>query len=147
MTPAERLSGAFTGLTREEIAALGQSIGATPRITFYASQGQPIPAEFYLKFCGKLGIDPVSGKPRAAMEVGSFHWKLLGAAVKLCRHFRHDIGRRKAAEQIGISPTSLLKLERGQPIATDLMLKACAWLTIHPFCYVDQRVTVTEAAE
>ena len=132
--PFDRLSTAFQGMERQAIADLGKAIGATPRIAFYAAQARPISADHYLKFCAKLGLDPVTGKPRKPCEVGDLQWPLIGAGLKMRRQLEHK-GQRPAAEAYKLSYSTLRRAESGEPVTVTSLLKICAGLGVHPFGY------------
>lgn len=41
-------------------------------------------------------------------------------------------GLRKAQSECGVSPATLLRIERGKDLTIDTFVKTCEWLDIHP---------------
>ncbi len=56
-------------------------------------------------------------------------WPLLGRFSRNRRSYR-NLGLRKAAKQIGVSPATLSRMERGGAMNADDFVRLCRWLEI-----------------
>ena len=54
-------------------------------------------------------------------------WGLVARMLKSKRKFRRQ-GVREAAKEIGVSPATVSRTERGLPSSADNLVRICAWL-------------------
>jgi DNA-binding XRE family transcriptional regulator len=96
---------------------------------------RPINAGAYLALCGALGLDPVDGSPRPIKRVSSrLAWPMVGAGLKIMRRLRHQ-DQRSAAKAIGISATTLCRVESGDAASVETLLAVCKFIGTHPDNY------------
>lgn len=106
-----------------------------------------INAADFLKLCARLGIDPVTGQRRAPVaNPGTLCLPLLGAACAMTRHLKDHMSLRDAAEEIGVSASTLSRLEQSLPISIEPVLAVCAFIGVHPFEYMAKEKQQRRAA-
>jgi transcriptional regulator with XRE-family HTH domain len=116
-------------------AALAAEAGITGRQVALARAGKPINAGAYLALCGAVGINPVDGSERPVKFVSpNVEWWLLGTALRVTRGLRR-LNQRSAAKLIGVSPSTVCRVEAGNPVSTTNMTKVCAFIGVHPDGY------------
>jgi DNA-binding XRE family transcriptional regulator len=128
------------------IAALADQAGVTPRQVSLACAGKAINAGAYLALCGAIGIDPVDGSPRPVKTISAnVEWWLLGTALRIARELRR-LNQRRAAKAIGVSPSTVCRVETGRPVSITNVVKVCAFVGVHPDGYTApvSRETPTE---
>jgi DNA-binding XRE family transcriptional regulator len=115
--------------------AIAHQAGVTPRQASMARAGKPINAGAYLALCAAVGVDPVSGSARPEKPLSpNVVWWLLSAALYITRNLRR-LDQRAAADAIGISPATVCRIERGQPVSVGVLIKVCAFIGVHPDGY------------
>jgi DNA-binding XRE family transcriptional regulator len=136
--------------TSAELVGLAVQAGVTPRQVSFARAGKPINAGAYLALCGALGVDPVDGSPRSVKIISSnIDYCLLAAALYVTRGLRR-LNQRTAAKAIGVSPSTVCRVEAGKPVSITNMIKVCAFIGVHPHgytappCDIVSRETSTE---
>lgn len=128
------------------LAALAAEARVTPRQTSLARADKPINAGAYLALCGTLGVDPVNGCTRPVKDVSpTIEWGLLGTALRIVRELRR-LNQRSAAKAIGVSPSTVCRVETGRPVSVANVVKVCAFVGVHPDGYTApvSRETPTE---
>lgn len=120
----------------DELAALG----FPRRILRRAAVGQPINASVHLRLCAELGLDPATGAITAPRTIGSLHKPSLSMALR-AKRITDDLSVRQAAKSARMSHSALNRIEAGQDVSIDAILKACAWLERHPFEFVSTDVS------
>lgn len=143
-TPANAMRSAAASLIT--VAALADQAGVTPRQVSLARAGKPINAGAYLALCGAIGIDPMDGSPRPVKIVSAnVEWRLLGTALHITRNLRR-LNQRSAAKAIGVSPSTVCRVETGRPVSVANVVKVCAFVGVHPDGYTApvSRETPTE---
>ncbi|MGO9399737.1 MAG: helix-turn-helix domain-containing protein [Xanthobacteraceae bacterium] len=106
-----------------------------PRQVALARAGKPINAGAYLALCGAAGIDPVDGASRPIKTVSAnVVWWLLSAALYITRGLRR-LDQRAAAKAIGVSPSTVCRVECGKPVSIGNLVKVCAFIGVHPDGY------------
>jgi DNA-binding XRE family transcriptional regulator len=128
------------------LATLAAKAHVTPRQTALARAAKPINAGAYLALCGVLGVDPVNGCVRPIKDVSPrIEWGLLGAALRIARELRR-LNQRSAAKAIGVSPSTVCRVETGRPVSIANVVKVCAFIGVHPDGYTASvsRETSTE---
>ncbi len=100
-----------------------------------ARAGKPTNAGAYLALCGVIRVDPVSGSPRPVKAISPHvAWWLLATALYVTRGFAR-LNQRKAAKAIGVSPSTVCRVERCKPVNVPNMLKVCGFVGVHPDGY------------
>ena len=137
MTPAAVLAKALKSCNRAEIARLTGISMRKVRHAENGAKGHATDADDYLRLCQVLGIDPMTGKavpPRT--PPGTLDRILFAAGVRAIRRYRNKHSIREAAAKMGISITTLSRIENGHVRGIDGMLAACRYIGIHPLHYV-----------
>lgn len=133
-----KLRQAILDLSPEARASLGKS--AT---RFLA--GSPVNATDFLRLCALHGINPRTGEVTAsngAVFDADFSFDLLGAGLAIKRHSVErgkasiGISQRVLARRIGLSLATVVRIEQGKPVSIESVLKACAFIGVHPFHYM-----------
>jgi hypothetical protein len=117
------------------LAAIAVRAAITPRQVALARAGKPINAGAYLALCGAAGVDPVAGAQRPVKVVSAnVVWWLLSAALYITRRLRR-LDHRSAAKAIGVSPSTVCRVEAGNPVSIANMIKVCRFVGVHPDGY------------
>jgi transcriptional regulator with XRE-family HTH domain len=118
-----------------ELDAVARRAGVQSRLASMARASKPINAGAYLALCAVTGLDPVDGKSRPVKELSpNVVWWFLSSALCITRSLK-KLDQRGAAKVIGISPATVCRVERGQPVSIGVMLKVCAFIGVHPDGY------------
>lgn len=124
-----------SALSSSALMSLARQAGVTPRQASFARTGKAINAGAYLALCAAAGVDPVDGASRPVKDVSAnVVWWLLSGALYITRNLR-KLDQRSAATAIGISPSTVCRVERGKPVSIGNMLKVCAFIGVHPDGY------------
>jgi transcriptional regulator with XRE-family HTH domain len=116
-------------------SALAAEAGITGRQVALARAGKPINAGAYLALCGVVGVNPVDGSPRPIKTVSpNVVWWLLSGALYITRGLRR-LDQRSAAKLIGVSPSTICRVEAGNPVSIANMIKVCTFIGVHPDGY------------
>jgi transcriptional regulator with XRE-family HTH domain len=117
------------------LASLAAEANVTPRQVSLARSGKPINAGAYLALCGAAGIDPVDGSARPVKSVAAnVEWWVLAMALFVTRGLR-KLDQRSAAKAIGVSASTVCRVETGNPVSIANMIKVCTFLGVHPDGY------------
>ena len=121
---------------RAGLAALAVRADVPRRAISRILAGQPVNAGTYLRVCGALGIDPVTGE--SCPPVGGFdiQWWLFACGVKMTRML-HQFSTRRAARLIKVSGATISRAEAGRPISAESYLALCAFIGTHPHHYAN----------
>lgn len=135
-----RLSKALNAATHngdvQELLALAERAGVNGRLVRRAVRGIDINAGAYLKLCGAIGIDPVTGKNTKPQQIGDLSWSAVGCGLRMSRMFRRH-GMLDVEREIGdISKTTISRVEHGEPASIDHLLAICRYIGPHPHHYV-----------
>lgn len=115
--------------------AIARQAGVSPKLVSLARAGKPINAGAYLAVCAAIGINPVDGKPRPVKQLKpNLVWWQLSAALYITRSLK-KLDQRAAAKVIGISPATVCRVERGQPVSIGVLIKVCGFVGVHPDGY------------
>jgi hypothetical protein len=118
-----------------DLDAVARRAGVESRIASMARAGKPINAGAHLALCAATGIDPIDGRARPTKELSSnVVWWLLSGALYITRSLK-KLDQRAAAKLIGVSPATVCRVERGQPVSIGVLLKVCAFIEVHPDGY------------
>jgi hypothetical protein len=84
---------------------------------------------------GEIARDPIDGEMRPVEVVSpNVLWWLLSGAVDIARSLK-KLDQRAAAKLIGVSPVSVCRTERGQPVSIEGLLKVYVFIGIRPDAY------------
>jgi transcriptional regulator with XRE-family HTH domain len=132
------------------LVKLAVQAGVTPRQVSMARAGKPINAGAHLALCGAADVDPIDGSPRCVKTISlNVEWWLLATALCVTRGLRR-LDQRNAAKVIGVSPSTVCRVEAGKPVSIANMVKVCAFVGVHPdgytapSCGIVSRETPTE---
>jgi DNA-binding XRE family transcriptional regulator len=129
-TALQSLGSSWTALD-----SLAREARVTPRQVSLARSGKPINAGAHLALCAAVGIDPLDGGSRPVKALSpNVVWWVLSGALYITRHLK-KLDQRGAAKVIGVSPATVCRVERGQPVSVGVMLKVCAFIGVHPDGY------------
>jgi transcriptional regulator with XRE-family HTH domain len=118
-----------------DLDAVARRAGVPSKLASMARAGKPINAGAHLALCAATGIDPVDGKSRPAKQLApNVVWWLLSGALYITRSLK-KLDQRAAAKVIEISPATVCRVERGQPVSIGVLLKVCAFIGVHPDGY------------
>jgi transcriptional regulator with XRE-family HTH domain len=124
-----------SAVSPESFAAIAAQAAVTRRQVALARAGKPINAGAFLALCGAVGVDPVDGSPRPVKAISSnVAWWLLSAALYITRGLRR-LDQRRAAKVIGVSPSTVCRVETGKPVSIAALVKVCAFVGVHPDGY------------
>jgi DNA-binding Xre family transcriptional regulator len=102
------------------------------RLVFRARAGRPINAGAFLAICAAIGIDPVDGSSRAPRAVPArVAWRMVGVGLSIARRLRRQ-DLRSAAKVIGISASTLCRIEAGDAVSVESLLALCRYIGVHP---------------
>lgn len=113
---------------------LAQTADVDRRLISRVLAGQPINASAYLKLCGALGLDPVTGKPVPATAIGNIEWWFFAGDLREKR-IAKKLTCRAAAEEAGIAPTTFFRAEAGISVSAESYLALCRFIGLHPHHY------------
>jgi DNA-binding XRE family transcriptional regulator len=121
--------------TAVAFSTIAQRARVTPRQVALARSGKPINAGAFLALCGTVGLDPVDGAARPIKSVSpNIVWWLMSAALYITRGLRR-LDQRSAAKAIGVSASTVCRVEAGKPISVGAMIKVCTFIGVHPDGY------------
>jgi transcriptional regulator with XRE-family HTH domain len=124
--------------------AIARQAGVSPKLVSLARAGKPINAGAYLAVCGAIGINPVDGMPAPVKQLKpSLVWWQLSAALYITRALK-KLDQRAAAKVIGVSPATVCRVERGQPVSIGVLIKTCSFIEVHPDGYTAPLVCPVE---
>lgn len=142
-TLCAKLRTAIKGLTPEEREALGD----VPKCLLGgASYSYRVDAAAFIKLCAQVGICPLRGERLMPLpDPGALCLHSIGAGCAVKRHI-HKLECEALANDIGISRTTLWRLEKGLPTSIEPILAVCEFIGVHPFGYLrHERKVVTQA--
>jgi transcriptional regulator with XRE-family HTH domain len=117
--------------TSAALAVFADRAGVGRRQACLARAGKPICAGAYLALCGALGISPMDGTRRAPKIVSpNVEWWLVGTALYITRGLRR-LNQRQAAKAIGVSPSTVCRLEACKPVSIANLVKVCRFIGVH----------------
>lgn len=129
MTPAAILKRALSPLDSAGIGSLSQTLDIPREQIARASNGahgQPTRAEYHLKLCAWLGVDPVTGEATQTERIVAFDRVQFALAVKMSR-FSHGHSVREAAAVMKMSATVLTRIQHGEDYSFENVIAACRY--------------------
>lgn len=129
-----RLRTALAGLDARALVTLADVAGVEAKIARRAFHGHPIGVTSYLRLCSAAELDPVTGDHRTTKPLSptsTFLWWFLGAGLYLTRHLK-GMGIREAGRETGISYAAISRMERGQPLGIENVLRIARFIGVHP---------------
>jgi DNA-binding Xre family transcriptional regulator len=117
------------------------------RSVLRARAGKAINAGAFVALCAAVCIDPVDGARRPPKRMPAcIAWPMVGAGLRIARRLRHQ-KLRSAAKLMGISATTLCRLEAGDAVSVESFLAACRFLGVHPEHYACENVSRETSGE
>jgi len=124
--------------------SVAQRAGVQSRLASMARAGKPVNAGAHLALCAATGINPVDGTSRPIKQLSpNVVWWLLAGALYITRSLR-KLDQRAAGKVIGVSPATVCRVERGQPVSIGVLIKICAFIGVHPDGYTAPLVCPSE---
>jgi hypothetical protein len=117
--------------TRARIAALS---GVSPRQAANAIMGRPVATVAHLRLCAALGLDPLPQFPHAQVAPADFDFVVFALAMRMARALKKHT-EREAAAVMKVSPSTVCRIENAHEMTITVVLKACAYVQMHPFAY------------
>lgn len=151
VTPIQRLQSVLKRANRIERAAFARLAGVGPTAISRVVAGQPVRAESYLRLCGAVGINSLTGEPAPSRPVGDIDWGMLALAVELRRRVRKIKSQRALARAIGgqVSHVTLSRFEKRKRVSAEHLVAVCRFLGIPPdhYCAEPERCHVKRTNE
>lgn len=110
---------------------LAQRAGVDRRLISRVLAGQPINGSAYLKLCGSLGLDPVTGETVPVVAIGEIEWEEFAYDVMMGHKFS-GLTIRACAKIANIKPSTYFRATRGLPISAENYLAICSFAELHP---------------
>lgn len=129
-----RLRTALAGLDARALATMADIAGVERKIARRVFNGYLVGVTSYLRLCSVAGIDPVTGGTRTTRPLSpdsTFLWWFLGAGLYLTRQIK-GMGAREAGRETGISYAAISRVERGQPLGIENVLRIAQFIGVHP---------------
>ncbi len=132
---SDALRARIPDLPLSALNEFARQAGVPPKLASLARKGKPVNAGAHLALCAAAGTDPVDGRARPVKELSpNVVWWLLSGALYITRSLK-KLDQRTAAKIIGVSPATVCRVERGNPVSIGNMLKVCAFIGVHPDGY------------
>lgn len=145
MTPITTyLAECLVALDSDALIALCELASVELKVARRAIKEQPISASDALALLAALGIEPMARNPIASKRVGPLNLDTL-ALFLVGRMARLGHGTRNAASVMGISERVVYAIRDGKAVSLVNVLRACAYVDIHPF-ELCERVREAQAA-
>lgn len=140
MKPSAILAKALSGRDSYELGCIARTLDIpAPQVRRAAkgAPGQPTRAEYYLKLCAWIGIEPVTGGAAPKEQLITLQADTFAMAVKMVR-FQKRHSTSKAAGQMKISKAVLNRIEHADIRSFDCMLAAARYgnLDLHNYIAV-----------
>lgn len=142
-SPAAILARALKGCDDATLRQLAKRAGVTPENVVRASngsKGRRPGANDFVRLCAVLGLDPGTGDKRKPWRPADLESKMLAIAVKM-RRYELGEGVRGAARKMGISISTLSRIENGSPRSFECVRAVCRYLGLSPNLYVTRETT------
>lgn len=128
------VSERIAAMRPSDVEALAARGGVPAREAGRLAIGFNVSAPDFLKLCAALGVDPMTAAASHPCRIGDLDRALLGAGMQIQRRLRGD-SYRKAARVAMLSYSAILRVERGEITSVRTVLRACAYIGVHPFHY------------
>lgn len=132
--PGERLA-VYLRRRMAEYSQFAWRAGVNSRQAANAVLGRPVATIPYLRLATACGFDPCPDLPAPAVEPSDFDAALFGLALNIRRQLREDSDR-DAAEIMGLSASTVCRIEKGHIVNIGVVLSACRYIGVHPFGYL-----------
>lgn len=127
--PAAILIDALASYDSFALGKLARELGipaAQVRRAAKGAPGQPTRAEYHIKLCAHLGVDPIDGAATPPGRRVSFDAIQFACAVKMARYFKLHSSA-EAAKAMKISRAALCRIQNGDPRSLQGVLAACRY--------------------
>lgn len=133
-TLCSRLRSAIKGMTPDEQASLGDDLPKC--VVGGSSYSYRVDAEDFIKLCARVGICPITGERLTPLrDLGSLCTQSIGAGFAVKRDIE-KLSLRGAADVVGVSASTLARIEMNQPVSIESVLAVCEFIGVHPFGYL-----------
>lgn len=143
LSPAEILGKALEPYRDHALRKLAERACVTMeeiRRAYSCAHGRSMPADVHLRLCLAIGIDPVDGHTMQPQPPRGIAAHSLAIALQQKRIERnHD--NRTAARIMGISISTLSRLENAKVRSIDSMIAVCRYIGKNPFDYLNADVS------
>ena len=134
-SPRDRLAQALDPYG--DIAGIAVKAGVTARQMMNAQSARPVTTVAYLRICAAIRFDPAPDIPKYAAfpdTPSDFDFAFFSMAFWMKRGMNLHTDR-QAAKLVGVSPSTICRIERGDAMFIGVVIRACKYIEIHPFGY------------
>ena len=130
----EALLQATDGGKPAKLIELASAWSIPPQSMRRYAKGRPINATDYLKICGAIGHDPVTGGSGSLQQrIGDIDWRFIALALHGQRMLRGQTVRSACKAIGGISSATICRLEAGRECTIEHFLAICRYVGKHPY--------------
>jgi len=132
-SPRERLAGALAVQTN--LGDVAKRAGVSPRELVNAINARPVNTIAFLRIAAAIGFDPCPELPHDLAVPADFSFDFFGMGLFMRRGLSKHSDR-EAAKFIGVAPSTICRIERGDTVSIGVVLRACAYIGLSPFSYL-----------
>jgi DNA-binding XRE family transcriptional regulator len=134
MTSAQQLADALkdAGIAAPEIT---RQANVSLRIAANAICGRPVATISYLRICRAINFDPEPMLKTESARGPDFDFAFFAMGLYVRRRLNNHT-ERQAAKAIGVSPSTVCRAERREPMQIKVVLEICRYIGVHPFGYM-----------
>lgn len=132
ISPVDFLAERLSDITDDGLEALAVTAGIDIGVARRARSGEPISASAALALIAARGYDPVTRKMITPRRLRPLDCTFLALGVKGAM-FKNKHTARQAAAAMDVSATAVTRLRNGHKTSIVTVLKACAYIGVHPF--------------
>lgn len=138
--PRIKLARAFGQRSKGEIAEIAARAGVTARQVGNLLSGRPLSVNAFLRLCIAGYHDPAPDLPGPVDRLlpDDLNSERFAMALKMGRAMRLH-GEQDAADEMGVSKTTVSRVENCKPVSLGVFMKACRYLNSHPFGWMRNR--------
>lgn len=147
MSPTRLLATELTQRGANLQGGYGTMAGITTRQLANAICGRPLCAVAYLRLCSALQFDPCPELLHPPIVPADFDFAYFAMGFRISRGLRGHT-HKQAADAIGVSPSTVCRIEAGKVMFIGVVTRACAYIGMSPFGYcIPQRIAQKTQAE
>ena len=147
MSFADHLQKALVLVEVDDRNGLIARAGATADDLRHACRKWSIPISAHLRLCAAAGINPLTGeKADASARIGDFHRPSFALALRMKR-LAMKWSLRQAETAMGISYSSLRRIEKGEATSAENVLTACKYMSRNPFDFVSRETSPAQKSK
>src|SRR5262249_27141114 len=135
--PRIKLSRLFGKIDRKAWPEIATRAGVTSTQVVNLVVGYPISANAYLRLAVAMEYDPLPALPMPSgmIRPGDLDQVMFALGFRLRRGLNNHT-LREAGKCCSMSGATALRLERGMIMSIGVVLRACAYIQVHPFGYL-----------